>query len=398
MQRITLSTGGHAQPSTASVPTKTTSCGKSRVLSSKIDDQLDRETGASLTLTAVVGGASENSKATEGDPPMSSPKSSSDASRGRFTGFVGSPVLEDSPLETETSGTLFRKQPYEQQMQRLTMLRLNNPDEAAKRLEQGRNLLAHAAMGDVERANEVAQMLAKEHGGAGLEWWACKMFLVACERGQVRILDWLKSKGLDPASHSGLEDAIARAVECTGRSVAGIGKLDQSNRSGASPALPVVRWLLDAGFDVNACRRGARGGAGARNEDSGAYGLTALHLACARGDYALVRLLVHAGADVNAVAANDVMPLHCARAAGRAAADFAEAAAKEYAAAANGHDGAEITGPPPMDEAEAVSRARKRALALSGQIEKLLRSKGARSSWRRDGAQSKTSTVSSACF
>ncbi|KAF1778978.1 Ankyrin repeat-containing domain [Phytophthora cactorum] len=75
------------------------------------------------------------------------------------------------------------------------------------------------------------------------------------------------------------------------------------NPQSADAVQPLIRFLLDAGVDINWQRK------------SDLY--TALHIACCQNLYPIAYLLVIYGADVNAIAADDSMPLACANSIGQ---------------------------------------------------------------------------------
>ena len=176
---------------------------------------------------------------------------------------------------------VFAPRNFEEEMHRFEALRRQNPKAADKEMRRGAMLVAVARGGDVEKLH-----LAVRSGPPPWFWFACQMFGAAAANGRTRVLKYMLVHGL-PVDRPPLEDAlIAMAEACDGD-------------DGGAAVVGAARYLVtQGGLDVNRQRR----------KDW----RTALHVACRRGLADLAAGLLDLGADANAVAAGDVMPLHCA--------------------------------------------------------------------------------------
>ncbi|POM70463.1 Ankyrin repeat domain containing hypothetical protein 44 [Phytophthora palmivora] len=121
--------------------------------------------------------------------------------------------------------------------------------------------------------------------GQVLIFYVVRMFREACATRRLDILQFMLLNGFD-LQQSYMRDILHGVIE------------NIDHLQSADTVQPLIRFLLDAGIDVNWQRK------------SDLY--TALHVACCKNLYPIAYLLVLYGADVNAIAADDSMPLACA--------------------------------------------------------------------------------------
>jgi hypothetical protein len=114
--------------------------------------------------------------------------------------------------------------------------------------------------------------------GQVLIFYAVRMFREACATRRLDVLQFLLLNGFD-LQQSYMRDVLHGVLE----------GIEGPQR--AETVQPLIRFLLDAGVDVNWQRK------------SDLY--TALHVACCKNLYPIAYLLVLYGADVNAIAAVD---------------------------------------------------------------------------------------------
>ena len=171
--------------------------------------------------------------------------------------------------------------PFEKEMARFEALRVANPRCAAMEMRRGAALVAVARSGDVEKLHVMVRS-----GSPPWFWFTCQMFSAAAVAGHVRVLKYMLVHGL-PLDTPPLEEGLVKLAETC------------EAADGGAAVVDVARYLVaQGGVDVNRQRR--------------SDWRTCLHVACARGLRDLATALVALGADVNAVARDDVMPLHCA--------------------------------------------------------------------------------------
>mmetsp|Transcript_5426 Transcript_5426/g.22494 ORF Transcript_5426/g.22494 Transcript_5426/m.22494 type:complete len:273 (-) Transcript_5426:171-989(-) len=191
------------------------------------------------------------------------------------------------------------------------------PEVAAAEMRRGAMLVAYARDGDLENLDK-ALAVVREGGDTVLFWFACQMAQEAASRGRVEVLRYMHERGLRIVDQPPLDELLTHVAE--------------THDHVSDDAVAVTTFLVrEVGVVASKQRR--------------ADWLSALHIACRRGTFELAEALVSLGADVNAVARDDVMPLHCVDAYGAAA---------------------------PEDSATAE------------RLRRLLEDRGARRTWRRD--------------
>ncbi|KAL3669748.1 hypothetical protein V7S43_005129 [Phytophthora oleae] len=168
------------------------------------------------------------------------------------------------------------------EMKRLEKLREQDPESASNLVANGKLLVHFVREGNLRALHCAAEHLVE---GQVLIFYVVRMFREACAARRLDIVQFMLVNGFD-LQQSYMRDILHSVVESV-----------HSSQS-ADAVQPLLRLLLDAGVDVNWQRK------------SDLY--TALHVACCKNLYPLAYLLVLYGADVNAIAADDSMPLTCA--------------------------------------------------------------------------------------
>ncbi|EGZ26805.1 hypothetical protein PHYSODRAFT_477036 [Phytophthora sojae] len=176
------------------------------------------------------------------------------------------------------------------EMKRLEKMREQDPESAANLVANGKLLVDFVHEGNLRALQCAAEHLEE---GQTLIFYAVRMFREACASKRLDILRFLLLNGFD-LQQSYMRDVLHGVIESI------------DSPQSADAVQPLIRFLLDAGVDVNWQRK------------SDLY--TALHVACCNNLYPIAYLLVLFGADVNAIAADDAMPLACANIIGRASA------------------------------------------------------------------------------
>uniref|UniRef100_H3GMK4 Uncharacterized protein n=1 Tax=Phytophthora ramorum TaxID=164328 RepID=H3GMK4_PHYRM len=159
------------------------------------------------------------------------------------------------------------------EMKRLEKLREQDPESAANLVANGKLLVDFTHDGNLRALQCAAEQLEE---GQVLMFYVVRMFREACSTRRLDILRFLLLNGFD-LQQSYTRDVLHGVIE----------SIDSPQRADA--VQPLIRFLLDAGVDVNWQRK------------SDLY--TALHVACCKNLYPIVYLLVLYGADVNAIAA-----------------------------------------------------------------------------------------------
>eukprot|EP00644_Phytophthora_capsici_P016183 jgi/Phyca11/115369/e_gw1.28.201.1 len=170
-----------------------------------------------------------------------------------------------------------------EEMKRLEKLREEDPESASNLVANGKLLVDFVRDGNLRALHCAAEHLVE---GQMLIFYVVRMFREACTSRRLDIVRFMLMNGFD-LQQSYMRDILHTVVE--------------SVQSDA--VQPLIRLLLDAGVDVNWQRK------------SDLY--TALHVACCKNLYPIAHLLVLYGADVNAIAADDSMPLACANSIGQ---------------------------------------------------------------------------------
>ncbi|KAG3010465.1 hypothetical protein JG687_00007778 [Phytophthora cactorum] len=173
------------------------------------------------------------------------------------------------------------------EMKRLEKLRERDPESAANLVANGKLLVDFVRNGNLRALQCAAEHLEE---GQVLIFYAVRMFREACETRRLDILRFMLLNSFD-LQQSYMRDILHNIIE------------NVDNPQSADAVQPLIRFLLDAGVDINWQRK------------SDLY--TALHIACCQNLYPIAYLLVIYGADVNAIAADDSMPLACANSIGQ---------------------------------------------------------------------------------
>lgn len=165
-------------------------------------------------------------------------------------------------LETETA--------------RIATMRAKCPKQAEFEMRRGACLVGLARDG---RVKDLKSALEKR---PTLRWFVVKMFTEAVRNNQRSVVEFMVDNGLC-LDQPGLCDTLVNlAADSTATDRAGM-----------------TKYLVEQGYFFPSYQR---------HSDW----KTALHAACERGDLQLAQSLIESGADVNAVAKDDIMPLHCA--------------------------------------------------------------------------------------
>ncbi|KAG2528619.1 hypothetical protein JM16_002670 [Phytophthora kernoviae] len=157
-------------------------------------------------------------------------------------------------------------------MKRLERLREQDPQSAANLVANGKLLVQFAQDGNLRALQCAAEHLDE---GQVLIFYVVRVFREACRAQRLDVLRFMLLNGFD-LQQSCVRDVLHSVV----------GGIDSPESADA--AQPLVRFLLDAGVDINWQRK------------SDLY--TALHVACRKNLYSIAYLLVLYGADVNAIA------------------------------------------------------------------------------------------------
>ncbi|CEG36568.1 Ankyrin repeat-containing domain [Plasmopara halstedii] len=169
------------------------------------------------------------------------------------------------------------------EMKSLQMLSKRDPESAANLVANGKFLVNIVRDGNLRALMCAVEQLQE---GQVLTFYAVRMFREACAIKRLDILHYMLQNGFD-LQQSYMWDTLHSIIETV-----------DSNHS-AELVQPLIRFLLNAGIDVNWQRKSDL--------------FTALHVACCKNLYSISYLLVIYGADVNAVAADDAMPLSCVK-------------------------------------------------------------------------------------
>lgn len=185
------------------------------------------------------------------------------------------------PSEEVVEGGIFAcTVPLETEMARFEALRAADEAAAANVIKHGAMLVALAKRGDLERLALMVRTTAPTY------WFTVQMLLAAAESGQAKIVAYMVDNGAKLDSAPLKEILIHVAAHCDAE-------------DGGENCADVATYLVrTAKINVDAMRKSDY--------------WTAMHVAVARGLVKLVHHLVSLGANVNAVAENDVMPLHLA--------------------------------------------------------------------------------------
>lgn len=186
--------------------------------------------------------------------------------------------INDEKARPDGSSLFNLKVPLKTELSRFVTLKAKDPDMAVMEIKRGAVLVGMAGRGQVE---ELAAMVRRRP-----TWWwfTSQMFTEAALHGKTNVVDFMVSNGL-PLDQPPVCDVLVQ--------------LAQAAQGDGSEAVAMTRHLVVS-----------HGLLASQQRHTDWY--TALHVACERGLYPLAVCLVALGADVNAVAKDDVMPLHCA--------------------------------------------------------------------------------------
>ncbi|OQS03868.1 hypothetical protein THRCLA_21038 [Thraustotheca clavata] len=169
----------------------------------------------------------------------------------------------------------------QEELEWVKSLREEDPETMAVVLANSQLLVTLAAQGKVRALLEMSKVegLQKQT----LSYYYIKMFQAACIHRHLDVMKLMVDNGFD-VLHPFLRDTLHRVIELA--------------ESEDDAMQPIIRFLLHLNLDVNYQRRGDL--------------LTPLHVACVKRFVGVASLLLLNGADANAVAQNDLMPLNCA--------------------------------------------------------------------------------------
>ncbi|DAZ94322.1 TPA: hypothetical protein N0F65_012125 [Lagenidium giganteum] len=169
-----------------------------------------------------------------------------------------------------------------EEMEQLQLLRLRDPESAANVVANGKLLMQFAADGHLRALQIALDNMGESHVPL---FYSARMFRVACDAQRMDILRFMLANGFD-LTQTCMRDVLHSLID----------GVTSNERADAIQSL--IRFLIDAGVDVN----------WQRQDDL----MTALHIACTKNLYGIAYLLILYGADVNAIAKKDEMPLTCA--------------------------------------------------------------------------------------
>eukprot|EP00743_Colponemidia_sp_Colp-15_P001244 GILK01001366.1.p1 GENE.GILK01001366.1~~GILK01001366.1.p1 ORF type:complete len:278 (-),score=56.96 GILK01001366.1:80-913(-) len=167
------------------------------------------------------------------------------------------------------------------QQQRLKALEEDDPITLQDCMNTGVALIDAAKRGDL---HELQRVVKNAYKGELLFWHISKAFHAACAGMHLTTVQFMVEGGLD-LTQSTFDDSIHRIIEAK---TIGLNNSDEDARA-------IISYLVSKKMDINQPRK----------DDW----WTCLHVAANARHLSSVRLLVDLGADVNAVAKNDRMPL-----------------------------------------------------------------------------------------
>ena len=178
----------------------------------------------------------------------------------------------------EKEGVFALQASLKTELSRFLTLREKDPKLAGWEIKRGAVLVGLARDGRLDRLTTMVRSRPPCY------WFTAQMFAEAAVAGRTEVIDFMVSEAA-PLDSSPLCDILTQLAE-------------RATGDGSS-VVPMTRHLVTtAGIHPSRQRR--------------TDWFTALHVACERGLYALAVCLVTLGADVNAVARDDIMPIHCA--------------------------------------------------------------------------------------
>lgn len=170
------------------------------------------------------------------------------------------------------------KEPLHTELSRFLILQQKNPTLAALEMKRGARLVGLARDGKVKDLETMLRI-------RPTSWWFTSyMFSEAVLNNRFKVVDLMVSEGL-MLDQPPVRDILTQLAE-------------RASRDGSDAVRMTTHLVSSVGLLASH----------QRCKDW----YTALHIACERGLYALAVCLISLGADVNAVAKDDIMPLHCA--------------------------------------------------------------------------------------
>lgn len=185
-------------------------------------------------------------------------------------------VLEDDASSSPPAQLLFSiTTSLETETARIATMRAKCPKQAEFEMKRGACLVGLARDGRVDALKAALSR-------PTLRWFAVKMFIEAVRNNRKNVVDFMTDNGLR-LDQPGLCDTL----------------INLAQDSTATNRVEMTKNLVQQGHFIASYQR--------RSDWK-----TALHVACENGDFELADTLLDLGADVNAVAKDDVMPLNCA--------------------------------------------------------------------------------------
>ncbi|CAK4390135.1 unnamed protein product [Aphanomyces euteiches] len=176
------------------------------------------------------------------------------------------------------------KRTVQEELEWMDGLRCTDAEAAENVLSNSKLMVELAAGGEVGALKEMIHAVDALDAHV-LTYYYVKMFQEASLRRRMDVLKFMVDNGFD-VNHPFVKDTLHRVIEeCSDE------HLDDTLQ-------PLLHFLLQAQMDVNFQRK----------RDL----FTPLHVACAKNFLGVASILVMYGADVNAIAKEDLMPLNCA--------------------------------------------------------------------------------------
>lgn len=169
------------------------------------------------------------------------------------------------------------KEPLQTELSRFLTLQKKNPALAALEMKRGAMLVGLARDGNAKNLETMLRI-------RPTSWWFTGyMFSEAVFNNRFKVVEFMVNEGL-MLDQPPVRDILTQLAERT-------------SGDGSDAVRMTTHLVNSVGLLASHQRR--------------PDWYTALHIACERGLYALAHCLVTLGADVNAVAKDDIMPLHC---------------------------------------------------------------------------------------
>ncbi|KAJ8609629.1 hypothetical protein CTAYLR_006261 [Chrysophaeum taylorii] len=176
----------------------------------------------------------------------------------------------------EARGVFALRASLKTEMSRFRTLRLRDKDQAAFEMKRGAVMVGLARDGQLKKLRDMVGDKSPWY------WFTVHMFTEAAVNARLGVIDYMVENGA-PIDQHPLRDILTVVAE----------------RASPDDAVKATTHLVTSvGFLASHQRCGDW--------------LSPLHVACQTANFALAERLVNLGADVNAVAKDDIMPLHCA--------------------------------------------------------------------------------------